>query len=596
MPLQIGIAAPKSLARSAAFLAPASVLTAIALWIVIVELPDMGDLSGWIFAVIGGPPLTLLAFALRHFKRARAQRPSDLDLDGGGFTVRGGPHDGLRVKWDEVRSCTLEAPRAGDKEDESEGLHRIKLELRAGKVVWLAGTDHPVERASLQEVVQLIATHPLEVKTQDAPPQVLACRQCQAPVPPAAEPSVNCAFCSAANEVPAALREKVAAQQKVLARDATAVQRLLDQPGADFVGALFAFGGVFMLAAWPVAGGVAWLNFEHELATFRGGLALLVFIAASIMGFFTFLRGRLVDRQALELLTVRFCAREQPKGLACRRCFAPLPKGPARALVACAYCEAPNILSADFGAQARAVEKEESSLEKALKRRDRERRRWRFATAGGLMLIAASGYALWAGIGRDELAGTCEQGDLRACVTSGRKFFRSDPRHAEAMFKKACDGNDAEGCTGLADLYTDPLSVVDGPVLPPRKKACELGSAEACRKLGRLLREGDYLHRVNVDPSGATQAYERACTLGDGEGCTSYGFALSRGLGASIDRGGAAKAYARACELNDPMGCNNLGTTLETEDRARAAELYGRACDAGIALGCQNAKKLGAAH
>ena len=169
-----------------------------------------------------------------------------------------------------------------------------------------------------------------------------------------------------------------------------------------------------------------------------------------------------------------------------------------------------------------------------------------------LVVLIAAGAAIFFTKRGPSPSEACDAGDARACVSAG------DPAHAEAVFKKQCEAGQADACLGLGDLYATAL---EGPLLKVRKRSCELGSARGCAKLGRMLREGDYPHRVNVDPSGATAAYERACTLGDGEGCVGYGTALLNGRGTKVDR-------------------------------ARAAEMFGRACDAGVSEGCDEAKKL----
>ncbi|MBX5483966.1 MAG: sel1 repeat family protein [Myxococcaceae bacterium] len=606
LPLQLGIAALASLARAAAFLLPGLVLTGIALGFFF-QLPDLGDTIGEIlFMVIAGPPIALLAFAWRHLKRARVQRPSDLILNPDGFTVEGGPLHGTRVAWAEVKTCTLEPPKEKDDDDLSAGLHRVCLHRKKGGPLWLAATDHEVERASLEEVVRTLAARQVQPEQRDLPPEVLTCRTCHAPVPPTPEPSARCSFCGTVNEMPKELRERLAAQARVDARDARAVARLLDQPGATSVGRVFAFGGAVMLASWPIAATVLWINAAHDLWSWRAAFAVLVFVAGSILGFFTFVRGRLVDRQALALLTVRFCARASgPEGktLVCRNCRAPLPPGPPRTLVSCAYCQAPNVLAVDFNAQARAVDAEAKSLSRALQRRSAERRRWRGATVVGVLLIAGAAWALRTGIARHPRAAACEAGDAAACVELGRWYGTRDPARAEALLRAQCDAGVADGCAALGELWLDPLFLPPDhgprPVAEVLDRACTLGAGRSCERLGELYEKGDWLRHVDADLSRAATAYERGCSLGAGEACTNWGYALSKGRGVAADEARAATVYQRACSLGNAMGCNNLGSLYENgngvpADPRRAAELYAQACDAGVSLGCRNASSLAA--
>jgi TPR repeat protein len=141
----------------------------------------------------------------------------------------------------------------------------------------------------------------------------------------------------------------------------------------------------------------------------------------------------------------------------------------------------------------------------------------------------------------------------------------SDPRRAEQAFKKACDGRDADACIALGDLYARPKGI-DGPLAAVRKKACELGSGAGCYKLGLLLIDGDYPHRVNADRPAAAQAWEKGCELKHGPSCTGFGDALAKGRGvASIDPVRAGEMYARACELKDEAGCKALEATKKQE-------------------------------
>lgn len=101
-------------------------------------------------------------------------------------------------------------------------------------------------------------------------------------------------------------------------------------------------------------------------------------------------------------------------------------------------------------------------------------------------------------------------------------------------------------------MRTDPCL---GCTRAERERSCEAGSGPACTRLGEVLREGDYPNRINVDPSGATKAFERACGLGDGVGCLRLGESFEKGRGAKVDREAASRAYVRACELKVAEAC-----------------------------------------
>lgn len=115
------------------------------------------------------------------------------------------------------------------------------------------------------------------------------------------------------------------------------------------------------------------------------------------------------------------------------------------------------------------------------------------------------------------------------------------PASAEDPVAKECEQGDRSAC----------LTFIATP-----KKACAAGDGAGCRRLGTLLRDGDYPHRVNVDPSGATGAFDKGCQLGDAASCTALGDRLAKGQGARPDADAAAKAYARGCQLGDAAACS----------------------------------------
>jgi len=217
-----------------------------------------------------------------------------------------------------------------------------------------------------------------------------------------------------------------------------------------------------------------------------------------------------------------------------------------------------------------------------------------------LLAVGIVAYFVFAGGSGDD---PCAGGDLKSCIERGQKLASKDPRRAEELLKTACDAKSAEGCAALADFWARPSFKEPRPLVATRTKACELGLGAACDKLGTMLMEGDYGHRVNVDRVAATEAYAKGCGLDHGPSCTHYGDSLFNGRGvASVDQPRAAKHYERGCELRDAAGCSALAAMVErgsgelTADAERAASLYAQACDAGSSDGCKEAKRLKASR
>lgn len=123
-------------------------------------------------------------------------------------------------------------------------------------------------------------------------------------------------------EVPADVRERVRASEQTRASERQTnrrVQQLLDQPGAHATNLTYALAAVPMALAWPAVVAVAVVQARAGVMSFTSVAPLVVFPLAIVLGSFTLLRARLVNRIALRLLTLGFAARS-PGGPAPRTC------------------------------------------------------------------------------------------------------------------------------------------------------------------------------------------------------------------------------------------------------------------------------------
>ena len=196
-----------------------------------------------------------------------------------------------------------------------------------------------------------------------------------------------------------------------------------------------------------------------------------------------------------------------------------------------------------------------------------------------------------------ELDVACSDGDATACnrlgwrVRQGEQVL-ADWRRAAALFERACDGGEAEGCVRLARLRLhrsaegrgitpDTASAVD-----LFQRGCAAGAAVGCTDLATL-----HIDRTEADTTGTTDLYglaaplyERACDEGDLKGCTLLGTLHDAGHGVETDVVRAAALHRRACDGGSLLGCAHFGRSLELgsgveADIARAAGLYERACE-----------------
>jgi len=92
---------------------------------------------------------------------------------------------------------------------------------------------------------------------------------------------------------------------------------------------------------------------------------------------------------------------------------------------------------------------------------------------------------------RELLATSCDLGSASGCAAYGGLMLRdgmaADRKVAAEAFGKACDGNDAQGCYGLATCERQGWGTDRSPMSADDhlKKACDLGSASACREYRR---------------------------------------------------------------------------------------------------------------
>jgi hypothetical protein len=157
--------------------------------------------------------------------------------------------------------------------------------------------------------------------------------------------------------------------------------------------------------------------------------------------------------------------------------------------------------------------------------------------------------------------------------------FKSEAfRKASGYFQRACDGKYADGCLFAAQMIEAPYAAVDdadSSELPPLMvdtqivdreerlgRACELGSAAGCKRLGDVL-AGKSAERANA-------AYAKACSLGkDAAACTE-----SRAHDVAV-----FERYRASCTHGVADDCTTLGKLLFAVDPPRAARLFVSECE-----------------
>jgi len=193
----------------------------------------------------------------------------------------------------------------------------------------------------------------------------------------------------------------------------------------------------------------------------------------------------------------------------------------------------------------------------------------------------------------------CGQNERGSCNALGRLYLagaaglEKDPKHALALFDKACALDGGGGCS---DLGIALLSAESGAPDPKRaaasfERACGLGEANGCFNLANLYYDGV---GVAADKARAIALYEQACNAGKAAGCINLGAAYDDGEGVPEDKAKAFSLFKRACEGDESIGCNNLAFMYAkgsgtSADQAQAARFYERGCTLGNAQACEYA-------
>jgi hypothetical protein len=420
IPLQLGHSAALGRLRANALFVPSLVMTFA--WVAVpgwlgerfgtpmgyVGLP-LGFAVG-VLAVIG------MAFAATGSDDAQRQAPSDLFLDEAGVLVRGGPHDGVRLRWSEVADTTV-TPREDSEAGAvlrmlagllrvlqlrglAERMHARVVQLRVGERVLGEAVRRP-EVQSLRSLGQTLvgiaaARARPEPETTDVGTEVVRCDDCGSPALPADRAQTECVACGNTVDMPESVRGRIRAhaQSRGGERLAQVIARVLDQPDARAAQRWLARGGWVMRSAWPLGlATLVTLAIAHAIVPdenprivlveavpsgfpWRTDLGLSTLVVAGLLVAAAFaLDAYFANRRALRLLTLDFGA--APPTIAggawsCRACAGPLPSGP-RVLVTCAYCEADNVLGIDLRLHARRVQAHTRSVAGALRHRRRAR-------------------------------------------------------------------------------------------------------------------------------------------------------------------------------------------------------------------------------
>ena len=177
---------------------------------------------------------------------------------------------------------------------------------------------------------------------------------------------------------------------------------------------------------------------------------------------------------------------------------------------------------------------------------------------------------------------------------------KSDFENGARLFEKSCnDDKNAAGCYMAAFLGEQGLSYNDDDdggekTFALYKKACDMGDMDGCTAVAGAY-DGNVLWGVvESDYEKAAALYEKACEGGVGEACYRAAAHHSGEYGGAKDPQKVRKYYSLACDYKDSQGCYMLAQGYEKgeQDMKKAMDIYGTSCDYGYTEGCVKFREL----
>ncbi len=188
----------------------------------------------------------------------------------------------------------------------------------------------------------------------------------------------------------------------------------------------------------------------------------------------------------------------------------------------------------------------------------------------------------------------CAAGDLDDCARAGELALGRAKRRldehtsgvaddvavAVKQFTRLCDIGRSAACARIGDIYADgklvPISYKRATEL--YKRACALGNANGCLKLGALARLSGSETGGDILPDRAelVRSSEKVCDGGVAAACEAAGTLLANSRATSRDLRRAASFFERACNGGMPEGCYQLGVMTRDGDPVARNDRLGR--------------------
>ena len=176
-------------------------------------------------------------------------------------------------------------------------------------------------------------------------------------------------------------------------------------------------------------------------------------------------------------------------------------------------------------------------------------------------------------------------------------YDAGDEQRAAQIWQKACEVGEARGCVRLGFLYHSGKGVEQDDTKAGKfyEKACDAGELSGCDSLASL-------HQNSGEHAKAAAIFERACEKGFGLSCYNLAQIYEAGLGVASDESKALDLYVKACERGYAVVCYYLGGmyadgAMGKNDKAaknskNALKFYSLACDGKIYEACEALGRL----
>ncbi len=181
-------------------------------------------------------------------------------------------------------------------------------------------------------------------------------------------------------------------------------RRLLAQPRAGRTNASLVPLWFCMIAPWPATIGVVYGYFGQTSPSMALGLPpefLFLVPPAAMLGAWALGRARLVNRGAMQILTLGFGAlapEREGDAPRCRRCHGPLYDAGVGGVATCGFCQSDNVTGIDLRPFVDKARAEQKTLDAVLRARRRKKIAWTIAGVGAAALLLGATVTLGAGI------------------------------------------------------------------------------------------------------------------------------------------------------------------------------------------------------